>query len=360
MSLHNLLINFLLAIPLLRVNGLLGQWKSHSNNFFGYSAFGFEEISETNFSENFFQMIVHPPVYLAFVCGIVQLLSFGDIIPNLWLVVPFYWLLRVIYALLLDTFVFTNWHMQIKAFIFSLLLSEFTLFFIVVPLLRDNKSIFIEAEAFRDAFWYAVFIYLAKRIWDSVKGGFIGGALFPSNRKSEIILRRYGKYKKRYGQYIRFILNRDFSFKSDKQRGHFICLIYAIMIYESHNRPLWKRILEYCAKTICPFREMSLGIMQVKTRKWISNKTSIECAIEKLYSVFSNVEISSKIEMSIRDYNPSDHYYEQVYSIYDEICQFICLDPLGCHVAKGIKYDVICAAKDIDSHQTAHAIKARK
>lgn len=328
MSPFNLLLNFLLVFPLLWVNGILGKWKLHSSSFFEYSEFGFQEISEENFSENFFQMIVHPPIYLALVCYVLQCISADNIIPNLWLLVPFYWAVRVAYAILRDTFAFTNWCVQIRAFFISILLSEGTLFFIILPLLEKDESIFIDALEFRDAFWYAALIYFAKLIWDSVKGKLVGETLFPAEKKTDVIIRRYCKYQGKYDKDIQYILNRECFFKTSNERSHFVSLIYAIMIYETHNRPFWGRMIEYLIKLVNPSRIMTLGIMQVKTNCFIGNKKSIHLAINKLYDTFSEADMPNKVSMSVYDYNPCDNYCEQVISIYEEITQYLDLPQL--------------------------------
>ena len=310
---------------------MLGKWKLHSYSAFGYSEFGFEEISEDNFADNFFQVVVHPAVYLAVVCWVLQLFSLEKIVCYLWLLIPFYWALRIVYALLGDAFAFINWHTQILIFLLSLLLGEGTLFWIILPLIESGQSIFIEVEAFRDAFWYATLAYIAKFLWDMAKRHLMGKDVFPSEKKTEVIVRRYNKYHSKYDEYIQHILNKGHRFKSDKQKAHFVCLLYAIMIYETHNRPLWARVVEYDVKLFCPNRIMSLGIMQIQTSNWIGNKTSINQAITKLYAAFSKSNISSKIEDSIRDYNPSDRYYEQVVSIYYKLCQYLNLLHFGHH-----------------------------
>lgn len=186
MSFLNVCVNALLSLPLLWVNGILGKWKLHSYGIFGYSEFGFEEISEENFSDNFFQMIVHPAVYLALVCWVLQQFSLESIVYDLWLLIPFYWLLRVVHALLWDTFAFANWRTQIETFLFSLLIGEGTLFGIILPLIDSNVSIFIEDKAFRDAFWYAAIAYMAKFLWDMVRGHLVGENLFPSDKKLKL------------------------------------------------------------------------------------------------------------------------------------------------------------------------------
>ncbi len=334
MPLLNLCLNFFLAFPLLWINGALGKWKLHSYGVFGYSDFGFNNISEENFFGNFFQMIVHPAIYLALISWTLQQFSLNDIVLDLWLVIPFYWLLRVTYAILKDTFVFTNWRTQLIAFILSILLGEGTLFCIIRPLVINENSVFIDAKAFRDAFWFAVLAYLAKWLWDTVKIQFIGEELFPSQKKKETIIRRYTKYHRKYGAYINGLLEKECFFKSPKQKAHFLCLIYAIMIYEAHNRPRWARATEYFVKLFCPCRTISLGIMQVQTKGWISNKKSIHLATKKLYAAFSTAAIEQKLEASIMDYNPSCHYFEQVVSIYKELCKHLGLPAFGRHCVK--------------------------
>lgn len=314
---------------MLWINGILGDLKVHAYRVLEYSAFGFGEISTDNFSGNFFQMIVHPAIYLALVSWILQLLELTTIIYDLWLLIPAYWLLRIVFALLSDTFAFTNWIIQLVALFFSLLIGEGTLFCIIFPLVNKDESIFISATAFRDAFWYAVLVFFAKIIWDTVKNNLVGKVLFPSDKKVDVIIRRYKRYKKKYHEYIQYILNKECVFKSNKQRDHFECLLFAIMIYEIHNRPLWARMLEYCIKLICPNRTMSLGVMQVQSNELISNRMSIALAIEKLYAVFSTSDNELKLINSILDYNSSDRYCEQVGAIYEELCQFLDLGKLG-------------------------------
>ena len=206
MSWLNVGVNLVLALPLLWINGFLGKWKLHAYNVFDYSVFGFDEISENNYSENFFQMIVHPPVYLALVCGILQCFSCYDIIQNLWLLVPFYWGLRVVHAIFYDTFVFINWRIQILTSFISVALGEITLFGIILPLAHEQKTILISVEAFRDAFWYAALVYFAKFVWDAVKGRIVGKKVFPQEKKTGVIIRRYNRYRKKYNRYINDVI----------------------------------------------------------------------------------------------------------------------------------------------------------
>ena len=239
MTLTNLCINFLLALPLLWINGALGKWKLHTCGIFGYTSFGFEYISDQNFYSNFFQMIIHPAIYLAIVSWVLQMVSLECIVPHLWLLIPFYWLLRVVHLIWGDCSAFMNWKIQLVAFPFSLLIGYITLFCIICPLINDNKSVVIDVIAFRDAFWFATFAYLAKWIWDYSKNLLVGRELFPEGKKNKVIIRRFTRYHNKYGKYVNELLDKEFLFVSKKHREHFLCLVYAIMIYETHNRPPW-------------------------------------------------------------------------------------------------------------------------
>jgi len=322
-------VNLIFAWLLLFINGKIGSWKQSDSSLFGYSEFEFKDITEENFSDNFFQLLIHPAIYLAIISWILQLLSLDAIVHTLWLMVPLYWALRLIVAVFRDTLCFLNWRFQVVLFLVSLLLSEGTLFLIILPLLEKKQTVFINLEQFRDAFWFAVFCFLAKFFWDYAKHKMVGKEVFPSSKKANVITRRYNKYHKKYNQFIGKSIASECVFKSSKQREHFSCLIYAIMIYEDHNRPIYLRAIEYTVKLFCPNRLMSLGIMQVQTKTLMSSKTSIICAIKMLYNSFSTCEGICAIGESIHNYNPSASYYDEVIAIYHEIVQHIGLTVYG-------------------------------
>ena len=327
------MLNLILAWLLLFINGRMGRWKKRTPNLFSYSTFGFGDITEENFSDNFFQLLVHPAIYLAIVGAILQAFSCETIIRSLWLLAPFYWVLRFAVMIFCDTFCFQNWRLQISLLFTSLLLSEGT-FFLILLLLDGEKSVFIDLEQFRDAFWFAVLCFVAKFIWDYFKYKMIGKVVFPHSKKANVIVRRYDRYHRKYNEIIETSINRECVFKSPKQRTHFLCVVYAIMIYEAHNRPVWIRMMEYITKLFCPKKLMSLGIMQFQTTRWISNRTSVLLAIRKLYKSFSLAQGSLAIEESINDYNRGSIYLNEVRAIYDEITCYLDLPEYGRQIVK--------------------------
>ena len=315
-------LNVMLAWLLLFINGRMGKWKQRTSNLFSYSTFGFGDITEDEFSDNFFQLLIHPAIYLAIVGSILQAFSCETIVRSLWLLVPLYWGLRFAVMIARDTFCFQNWWVQITLLFASLLLSEGT-YFLIIRLLDEEKTVFIDVAQFRDAFWFAVLCFIAKFVWDYFKRKMIGDVVFPPQKKANVILRRYDKYQRKYNEIIETSLDRNCVFKSRTQRMRFCCLIYAIMVYEDHNRPAWFRLMEYAIKMLCPRRLMSLGIMQIQTNRLISSRASIQLAIRKLYKTFSSVAGSTAIEEAIGDYNPDSLYLNEVRAIYDEIAHYL-------------------------------------
>lgn len=315
-----LLVNVFLALILFFGNGILGKIKINTKGFFGYDSFGFNKVDEANFSDHFFQKIVHPAILIAISAAVLQHFSMDDIARNLWLVVPFYWILRIVYIYLWNIASFTNWKYEITSMFVSLLLGESTLFFILRPLIDADEQIFIDAVVFRDAFWIAALSYIAKLLWDISKSSLSGYSVFPIAKRNQTIIARYYSFKWEFDAEISVILRDNYSFSSDESRRQFLCMLYSIMIYEDHCRPKFIRFFEYIIKILRWKKKMSLGIMQVQTTKIIGNRTSIRMAIDKLYCAFSFAQNSDGIKAAISDYNHGTSYSVEVLTIYTILC----------------------------------------
>ena len=311
--------NFALALLLYFGNGFLGKRKSNAHGRFYYASFRFESVSQANFADHFFQKIVHPALLIAIASAILQHFSLENIAWDLWLVVPLFWLFRFLHIAIWNIATFTNWKYEITSLLISLLLGEGTLFFIIRPLIAAGESIFIEQTEFRDAFWFAAISYLAKLTWDISKASLSGYTVFPPEKRANKIWKRYKHFKKIYGAQIDLLLADQYKFDDEQLQAHFVCLFYAIMIYEDHNRPKAIRFAEYLVKLFCWNKTMSLGIMQVKSQRMISSKTSIDLAVEKTYHAFINAESSKRIYDTIRDYNLGFDYFTEVLTIYYDL-----------------------------------------
>ena len=102
-------------------------------------------------------------------------------------------------------------------------------------------------------------------------------------------------------------------------------VVYSIMIFEDFNRPKNARLIENFVAKHSP-REITLGIMQVKTDKLITDEQSILLGIDKIISSFSRYLVDYKsnygffsdcIYLILEDYNLGEEYSDSVKNIYD-------------------------------------------
>lgn len=103
-------------------------------------------------------------------------------------------------------------------------------------------------------------------------------------------------------------------------------IIYSIMIFEDFNRPKNARIIEnFLAKHSA--REITLGIMQVKTDKLITDEQSISLGINKIMNSFYEYLVNyiksdynysrDCIDLILEDYNFGEEYSGSVKNICD-------------------------------------------
>lgn len=105
------------------------------------------------------------------------------------------------------------------------------------------------------------------------------------------------------------------------------CLTYSIMIYEDFNRPTMVRAIENISFGLTK-KEHSLGIMQVKTKKFITNKKSVELGAKKILNKYEELkktlpeEEDNEYNIAFKifgDYNKDDKYVHQVNSIMESL-----------------------------------------
>lgn len=320
--------NALFAIILFFVNGQLGKLQyGISEPLFEYGKFTFESSCSNNFSGNFFQKIVNPTVYLAIISAGTQYFLTADYLESLWLLIPLFWLCRLIYMIWRNVFIFLNIKYEVIAFILSILLGEGIFFCIILPLLHQNENIWISPAALRDALWYAILVYIFKTMWDIMRQSFSGQNLYPDRRRREIVMQRYDRFSSKYGDYIReSVFDASKDILSSHVQEQIIFLIYAIMIYEDYNRPKIMRIAEWVLKaTLFRCRTMSLGIMQVQTKQLIFDKGSIALAIPRIIEPFLSDQ-NSPIYTAISRYNSSCEYEIEVNAIYNILTEQIPCD----------------------------------
>lgn len=322
MRLEHIIFNMVAAAGLFFLNGKLGKLQyGLSGTLFKYGKFTFEGAADqSNFSGNFFQKIVNPAVYLAVVAAIVQHFLPVGFIESMWLLIPIFWIYRLLFMVVKNVFVFLNLKYEAIALVLSLLLGEAVFFMIIKPLLARNESIWIQATALRDALWFAILAYLAKVTWEIMKQSFSNDNLYPDSKRRELIWKRYDKFNRKYGDFIAGQISRRFIDRLNMdEQNRLASLLYAIMIYEDYNRPFLIRLAEHVLKaTIFRRRAMTLGIMQFTAFHTITDEESISYAIDFISQPFLRNEPEPE-SAAIKLYNDDSDYRTEVRAIYDTL-----------------------------------------
>ena len=340
------LFNAITSLALFFLNGQLGRLQyGIAKPLFEYGSFTFETASDQKFSGNFFQKTFNPAIFMALIAALTQrllpilaqclppalgqrLLSAG-FLESLWLFVPMFWGIRLLYMIGRNSFIFLNRKYEALAFALSLALGEGVFFLIIMPLVRDGASVWIPATELRDALWFAILAYIFKTAWDILKQFFDEDNLYSDGYKHKVVDKQYKKFSKKYGADISKAAGAFQDRLSPTDLEQMIRLVYAIMIFEDFNRSWAIRFLERLYKAI--FRRhlpMSLGIMQVQTRELISDRQSIKMAIERISRPFLNGD-SCPVDTAISQYNCGIEYWCEIVSIYDILEYMIPSDQNG-------------------------------
>lgn len=234
------------------------------------------------------------------------------------MLVPFYWLLRAICMLVKNILLYSNWIYEVTALLMSVILGEGVFFILLKPLMDESESVFISREELRDAIWYAIIAYVLKILWDVYKTYLDSENIYPQYLRRKTVWKKYAKFSEKYGNIIESTINDNWP-EGEDGLDEVTKLVYAIMIFEDYNRPTIFRIIEYIIKLFSPNRVMSLGIMQVQTKKIISNKSSIALGVEKIINAYFVQDDEDKISYVIDDYNYYGDNSEEIKAIYDMI-----------------------------------------
>lgn len=320
-----ILFNLAMAVVLFFLNGWLGKLQYGIDELsFEYGSISFFDTDSQNFSGNFFQKIVNPTIFLAVVASVTQGICPLDLVGSLWLIVPMFWGIRLLYMIFKSRLRILNLKWEGFACVLSLILGEGVFWGLIRELIRQEEPIWISPTALRDAIWFAILAYLARTAWMIMKKLYAGKNLYPQEALEAYVMKRYDAFSRKFGTYIEEQVAEKYGEKLSKDdQERFIRTIYAIMIYEDYNRPYPTRVLERIAKaTIFRRREMTLGVMQARAKAVISDCESIKIAMETLSGPFLSGEPDPEMRAA-EAYNSGENYAREVRGIYDMLNQHL-------------------------------------
>ena len=202
---------------------------------------------------------VSPTVYIIVLAAILYAIGKENLIKNIWHVVLFYFLFRVLYNVAFGRSRLINWRSFIPQGIIIVALS----YFVYHTLILTKKYIIPDIDSLANELWLVIIFFLYT-VLNHIKKSDEG----TRRRKQSYLKKNYSRFKSQYGDLVaRKAGNQDIQY-----------LAYAIMIYENFGRPRFLRLIEDAVPRMASTR----GIMQVRSTEKISDQESVNIAIEKL------------------------------------------------------------------------------
>ena len=254
------LIHVVTAIFIFLIINRIGE-KSVS---IGYMQMSIVVEEESHPAFNFLFKAIAPVIIMILFVALVQAVHFDSFTVHCYLIVVYYWIIRVCVVILYGRGSLTNWVVQFFYWITSIGLS----IYLYNKLIDQVDKILPDPESLRDEMWILIILFLYSS-FDKVTFGRTGTL----KRKEKYLNKTYTRLKNKYDKTISNECNNYF----------FTQVIYAIMINENFNRPKIARWIEYICFWITK-KPHTLGIMQVTSSKWINDEQSISLATNKIIS----------------------------------------------------------------------------
>lgn len=281
------------------------NWIGSYSFSYGYTPISVFVNEDSDPAFNFIFKVIAPIVYLIIISALAQNFGFKYFINNCYLILIYYWLFRLIWKLSTQRGSLINWQEQIIYAICSIILSIW-----VYSIINNVEKILPDPKSLLDEFWLLIILFIY--------------SVFKNTRifkdKSSLIQEKY--FTKQYTTFYKKYNNLICSFFKD---DFYKAVTYSIMIYENFNRPPITRYIEYL-KFYLSHKPHTLGIMQVKTSKFINNIESIKLAMEKIKNDSMNINkdryyyYNGVVSQIAKQYNGGDYTYtEAVSHIFDFI-----------------------------------------
>ncbi len=259
------IIQFLAAVVLFFIVNWIGS-KSIS---VGYIQLSTSIAEDSSPAFNFLFKVIAPPVYLVLYATICQTSNANWLNVNCYLLVIYYWAFRGLFILATGKCRLTNWITFGLYALFSIGIS-----YGIYKVLNDVDKILPDPKDLLNQLWLLIIIFLY-----NILNKMEFGRDRTIRRKESYLSRQFMVFNTKYGSLVH----------SKCQNEFLEAIVFAIMIYENFNRPRAVRWIEY-ARFFLTKKEHTLGIMQVKSRKFINDRESILLAIDYIKDTIKDTE----------------------------------------------------------------------
>ncbi len=301
MAWYVVILHILLAILLFFVVNWLG---AHSSPM-GYMQLSLGMQDDTSPAFNYLFKVLAPVVFVVLIAALFQLLDLQELNKNIFLIVVFYWIFRLLYVIIRGHGSLLDWKVQLFYWISSIGLAIWS-----YTLIDRLDTILPSPQSLIEQLWLLIilFIYSIINKLEISRGA-------TEKRKASYIDRQYKNLSSRFGEQVNSYLKKDF----------LRALTFSIMVYENYNRSSLIRHLERILFKRSK-RKHTYGVMQVMSDYVLSDEESVELGMRKIRDD-CRIQFNKQKELSVTDYwlvytvsqeyNGGDvHYSSEVWDVY--------------------------------------------
>jgi hypothetical protein len=301
-----LLVHIILGIGLFFLINWIGK---HSYSI-GYMEISIFVKTEEAPALNFLIRVLTPIVYIIIVSTSLYYFGLDKFVWNIYLVNIYYILFRLIFNLATNRGLLLNWYRQFLYWTAIIVISYFT----YEKLIKVKANILPDFTTVANELWIIILIFIFQ-----VANNLRFSQEATQKRKDNYLKSRYHYFKRFYGQLIKDMTNNEV----------LESIVYAIIIYEDFNRPKIARQVENLKFRLTK-KPHTLGVMQVRSDKLISDLESVKLGTEKIVNAYKKY-LENPTENSgdyfdwnakdfiISDYNVGTSYNGEVSELADII-----------------------------------------
>lgn len=291
----------LLAIALF----FLVNWLGAQSTSMGYMQLSIGMQDDTSPAFNYLFKVLTPVVFIVLVAAFFQFIGHHEFNKNIYLIVVYYWIIRLLVIILQGHASLQNWPVQFLYWISSITLAVW-----FYSLIDKLDTILPTPQTLIEQLWLLIILFIY-----SVLNKLEISRASTEQRKKNYVIRKYQQFHEKFGEQVDGYMNIDF----------LRALTFAIMIYEDFNRSKLIRFLERLLFKYSD-KKHTYGIMQVKSDHVLSDAESLNLGMEKIvrdcreaffYQEIPEIYDFNLVKIAAKGYNGGDeHYSSEVLDVY--------------------------------------------
>ncbi len=239
--------------------------------FFAFLLFLFLNFIVRKYHLTKVEYVLFTNIFLVFLAGVASYFHFTLFCDNIFIIVVFEFLIRMLYTTyLLDKDFFAKEEKILPLYLINVIVA----YLLNQLIIRQVNMVFLDSEQLKFLLWVFIILFFyhffRKKEDLSITKEIVQKGMDLGNKK-QYIVSQYVKMRQKYGKYI-------------QSKGDMRLLIYSLMIYENYKRPSFFRRLDYFRYQFDHIPKKQ-GIMQIETKKILSDVESIEIVEKKFEKI---------------------------------------------------------------------------